>query len=112
MSATARQFRFRAWLIGACVVVGLFASLLLRGQPTINRLERLLDRNPSQTEVVGFIERNGLPHSVVPKGQETVIYTLIDTCPIPFDSAKCYQIYFNANSQMTGYASHSESVAP
>ncbi len=88
------------------------ASAVFKGRPTIYRLEQLLDRYPDGLEVREFAERNGLPHSVVPDGDGAVIYALIDTCPVPFESAECYRIRLDARGRVIGYTSHSESVAP
>ena len=102
--------RFRVALAVCVMVALLFASWLLRGQLTILRLERLLDRDPSVAEVADFLERNSVPHSV--NAEERRISALVNTCPIPFDTSRIYRIRFDERRQVTGYESHSESTGP
>jgi len=98
---------------GAVLLTTLMVSLLLlvmRGQPTIHRLEKLLKQKPTTDEVTQFLRQHDVPHTV--DRNRGTIAAGIDTCPIPFDSAKVYLIQIGGDDRVTGYTSHNESVAP
>jgi hypothetical protein len=96
----------------ASVAVGLAlftASVVFKGQPTIYRLERLLDRNPTEDEVLRFLERNDVPHSLHEGGRK--ITASIDVFGV-FDPSRIYRISLGTEHRVTSYTSDTECVAP